>query len=172
MKQTALLCAILLLSAFSFAEEDCGANEENCLQACCEAHGGSFRNIEPSPSCGFPSGTPYADKNAFYSCAATTCRLSEIECRAPDSGCGEGYYSCYSNCVSGGQTAEYCDNSCVDEAISCLTDYASSPQPSSPSAPSLPSAPPLPLIPSKGNSCCGGFALAFGALGIFLWRNQ
>jgi hypothetical protein len=160
MKYSVLLgtLALLLFSGFSFSTtglEQCGVLEEDCMHSCCEQAGGIPETSGEYVDCGGSSEDPEAAGAAYDDCVFNSCRIQSIECVAPSSGCGPTYQSCFSSCVAGGASKDSCDETCFYDATVCITNYLEGQG-----------------TTGETGGCCGGFALAFGLLGIFFWKNQ
>lgn len=171
MKYSIILMAFALLCAFSFAQEDqCGSLEELCGRNCCEPNGGTTQITTDYIGCEFPGTTPDSTVDAYHACAASQCRVPVLDCYVPGSPCGQGFSACYSICISGGNTAQQCDDSCLTDAMSCVQDYLVGSQPSTSENSYTPTATPA---SSSDSSCCGSaFLLAFGLLGAFAARKN
>ncbi len=172
MRYSILLIAFALVCAFSFAQEDqCASLEEQCGRNCCEPNGGTTQVTTDYITCEFPGTTSDSTVDLYHSCAATQCREPVLDCYVPGSPCGQGFSSCYSICISGGSTAQQCDDSCLTDAMSCVQDYTAGSQPSTSGTSYTPTA--ATPASSSDNSCCGSVILIlFGMIGAFAFPKN
>lgn len=144
-----LIFAILLLPmagvAFAQDMDVCEAQEDVCQETCCTGIGGTFSIEDGSYLC---NNDPAF--NTQYDQCTMQCNGQVVDCMAPGGGCGQGYKSCASACMSQGNRLEYCDDQCMDSTVSCISEST-----------------------GGGPGCCGpSFLLGLLLLGAFVRRHR
>ena len=123
MKLAFVVLGLLLLLPFSFADiapPDCDTQKDICTWDCCTDSGGTFTETNETVACSGGSGT-------FDTCAYAVCRPNLAECKAPRSGCGQSYKSCFTGCRDNGGNNTYCDNLCWNQADECISNALDNP---------------------------------------------